>query len=201
MQGTQVRALVWEDPTCRGATGPTTTEPVRLELVLCNKRGHDSERPMHRDEEWPPLAATRESSRTENEDPTQPKIKKERSFHLKQNKTSNYLWQFLLSTLTLNPPISLTIKMYRVRPSRWWTSKTWRSPSSPQIHQKHICMWNNSYRTATECWQKNSDIPKGKKLPTYMGRAKEKRKNKDKRIGTGPAPVGGSCEGGKVFTH
>ena len=22
MQGTQVRALVWEDPTCRGATGP-----------------------------------------------------------------------------------------------------------------------------------------------------------------------------------
>ena len=22
MQGTRVRALVWEDPTCRGATGP-----------------------------------------------------------------------------------------------------------------------------------------------------------------------------------
>ena len=43
--------------------------------------------------------------------------------------------------------------------------------------------------------------PKGKKLPTYLGRAKEKRKNRDKRIGTGPAPVGGSCEGGKVSTH
>ena len=43
----------------------TTTEPARLELVLCNKRGHDSERPTHRDEEWPPLAATRESPRTE----------------------------------------------------------------------------------------------------------------------------------------
>ena len=29
MQGTWVRALVWEDPTCRGATRPctTTTEP------------------------------------------------------------------------------------------------------------------------------------------------------------------------------
>ena len=41
------------------------TEPARLELVLCNKRGHDSERPTHRDEEWPPLAATRERPRTE----------------------------------------------------------------------------------------------------------------------------------------
>ena len=53
--------------------------------------------------------------------------------------------------------------------SRWWKSNTWRSPSSPQIHQKYIYMWNNSYRTATECWQKTSDLPKGKKLPTYLG--------------------------------
>ena len=67
MQGTRVRALVWEDPTCRGATRPwaTTTEPARLEPVLHNKRGRDSERPAHRDEEWPPLATTRESPRTE----------------------------------------------------------------------------------------------------------------------------------------
>ena len=43
----------------------TTTEPAHLEPVLCNKRGHDNERPVHRDEEWPPLAATRESPRTE----------------------------------------------------------------------------------------------------------------------------------------
>ena len=43
----------------------TTAEPARLEPVLRNKRGRDSERPMHRDEEWPPLAATRESPRTE----------------------------------------------------------------------------------------------------------------------------------------
>ena len=47
-------------------------------------------------------------------------------------------------------------------------------------------MWNNSYRTPTERWQKTSDLPKGKKLPTYLGRAKEKRKNTDKRIGMGP---------------
>ena len=42
-----------------------TTEPACLELVLRNKRGRDSEWPAHRDEEWPPLAATRESPRTE----------------------------------------------------------------------------------------------------------------------------------------
>ena len=85
--------------------------------------------------------------------------------------------------------------------SRWWKSKMWRSLSSTQIHQKYIYMWNNSYRTPTERWHKTSDLPKGKKLPTHLGRAKEKRKNRDKRIGTGPAPVGGSCEGGKVSTH
>ena len=37
-------------------------------------------------------------------------------------------------------------------------------------------MWNSSYRTPTECWQKNSDFPKGKKLPIYLGREKEKKK-------------------------
>ena len=48
-------------------------------------------------------------------------------------------------------------------------------------------MWNNSYRTPTEHWQKTSDFPKGKKLSMYLGRAKEKRKNRDKRIGVEPA--------------
>ena len=43
----------------------TTTEPVHLEPVLHNKRGRDTERPAHRDEEWPPLAATRGSPCTE----------------------------------------------------------------------------------------------------------------------------------------
>ena len=43
----------------------TTTEPARLEPVLRNKRGCDSERPVHRDEEWPPLATTRGSPCTE----------------------------------------------------------------------------------------------------------------------------------------
>ena len=77
----------------------------------------------------------------------------------------------------------------------------WRSPSSPQIYQKYTYMWNSSYRIPTECWQKISDFPKGKKFPTYLDRVKEKRKNRDKRIGMGPEPLGGSCEGGKVSTH
>ena len=85
--------------------------------------------------------------------------------------------------------------------SRWQRSKTWRSPCSPQIPQKYIYMWNNSYRTPTEHWQKTSDFPEGKKLPMYLGRAKEKRKNRDKRIGMVPEPLGGSCKGGKDSTH
>ena len=43
----------------------TITEPARLEPVLHNKRGRDSERPAHRNEEWSPLATTRESPCTE----------------------------------------------------------------------------------------------------------------------------------------
>ena len=86
-------------------------------------------------------------------------------------------------------------------PSRWWRSKTWRSPFTPQIHQNYIYMWNNSYRTPTECLQKTSDVPKGNKHSTNMGRAKEKRKNRDRKIGMGPAPRGGSCDAGKVSTH
>ena len=53
--------------------------------------------------------------------------------------------------------------------SRWQKSKTWRSPFSPQIHQKYIYMWNNSCRTPTEHWQKTSDFLRGKKLPHVPG--------------------------------
>ena len=43
----------------------TIAELARLKPVLHNRRGHDSERPAHRDEEWPPLATARESPRIE----------------------------------------------------------------------------------------------------------------------------------------
>ena len=68
-------------------------------------------------------------------------------------------------------------------PSRWRRSKTWSS-SSLHICQKYIYMWNNSYRTPTERWQKTSDRPKGKKLSTYLGRAKKKKQRQKNRDGT-----------------
>ena len=61
MQGTQVRALVREDPTCRGATKPVRhnycacvpqlLKPARLEPVLRNKRSHCNEKPAYYNEE------------------------------------------------------------------------------------------------------------------------------------------------------
>ena len=73
MQGTQVWALVQEDPTCRGATKPVhhncwacalepvshnywarkpqLLEPKYLEPVLRNKRNHNNEKPAHYNEE------------------------------------------------------------------------------------------------------------------------------------------------------
>ena len=84
MQGTWVRALVQEDPTCRGANKPVChnywvcalepasynywarvmqlLKPVFLESVL-HKRSHRNEKPVHCNEEEPPLATTRESPR------------------------------------------------------------------------------------------------------------------------------------------
>ena len=53
----------------------TTAEPARLEPVLRNKGGRDSEGPAHRDEEWPPLATTGESPRTETKTQHSYKIK------------------------------------------------------------------------------------------------------------------------------
>ena len=52
-------------PRSNWAREPQITEPVRLEPVLRNKRGRDSERPVQGDEEWSPLATTRESPHTE----------------------------------------------------------------------------------------------------------------------------------------
>ena len=62
MQGTWVRALVWQNPTCRGATGPVSHNYWACVSGACAPQ---QERPTHRDEEWPPLATTRGSPRTE----------------------------------------------------------------------------------------------------------------------------------------
>ena len=67
MQGTRFKTWSGKIPHATEQLGPwaTITEPARLEPVLRNKRARDGERPAHRDEEWSPLAATRESPRTE----------------------------------------------------------------------------------------------------------------------------------------
>ena len=52
-------------PWSNWAREPQIAEPARLEPVLRNERGRDSERPAQRDEEWSPLATARESPRTE----------------------------------------------------------------------------------------------------------------------------------------
>ena len=73
MQGTRIRALVWEDPTGCGATNPVhhnywacalelvshnywacvpqLLKPARLEPVLHSKRSHHNKKPAHRNEE------------------------------------------------------------------------------------------------------------------------------------------------------
>ena len=63
------------EPVLAERLGPwvTIAEPAHLEPMLRNKRGHDSERPAHHDEEGPPLVATGESPRTEMKTQHSPK--------------------------------------------------------------------------------------------------------------------------------
>ena len=70
MQGTRVRALVGEDPTCCGPTKPVCHNywACALEPVSHNYWAHEPQllkptllEPAHRNEEQPLLAATRES--------------------------------------------------------------------------------------------------------------------------------------------
>ena len=61
MQGTQVQALVQEDPTCHWATKPVhhnywvhvpqLLKPMCLEPMLCNKRSHPNDKPTHHNKE------------------------------------------------------------------------------------------------------------------------------------------------------
>ena len=75
MQGTRVRALVWEDPTCHGATKPlrhnywarTPTAHALQHEKPPQEEAHAPQRrvaPAHRNQRKP---------KRSNEDPTQPK--------------------------------------------------------------------------------------------------------------------------------
>ena len=55
-----------------------------------------------------------------------------------------------------------------------------RSPSSPQIHQKFISIWNNTYRISSECWQNHPSFQKGKPISLEQDKAKDKDNKRDK---------------------
>ena len=68
MQGAQVQSLAREGSTRRGASSPHSRAHELqllnlrdLEPVLCNQRCQRNKKPSHRNQEWPLLAATRES--------------------------------------------------------------------------------------------------------------------------------------------
>ena len=70
----------------------------------------------------------------------------------------------------------------------------WRSPSSPQIHQKYIYTWNCSTEHPLNAGRRRQTSQKARNSPrTWVGQ-KKKEKNRDKRIWTGPAPVEGAVK-------
>ena len=72
---------------------PQLLKPACLEPLLRNKRSHCNEKPVHRNEGLPPLAAARESPRS-NEDPTQPKNKK---INLKKKSASTVYQAYIIN--------------------------------------------------------------------------------------------------------
>ena len=63
LQGTRVRSLVWEDPTCLGATQPVHPKDSTCTLAptLCSMRSHNNKKHTHHNEEWPLLTTMREN--------------------------------------------------------------------------------------------------------------------------------------------
>ena len=78
-------------PQCNWAHEPQLLSLCVWSLCSATRRGHDSERPAHRDEEWPPVATTRESPCTERKTQHNQKLKKKKNVpHCIQIKTANH---------------------------------------------------------------------------------------------------------------
>ena len=89
MQGTRVRALVWEDPTCRGATTPVSHNPWACASGACAPQ---QERPRWWEARAPrwrvaPTCRNWRKPSHRNEDPTKPKKVK---INLKKKEKSPY---------------------------------------------------------------------------------------------------------------
>ena len=75
------------------------------------------------------------------------------------------------------------MKFVKRRHSRWWKSKTWRSPSSPQIHQKYIYMWNTPTEHLLNASRRPQTSQKARNSPrTWVG-LKKKGKTETKEYG------------------
>ena len=71
VQGTRVRALIREDPTCHRAT-----KPARLEPMLRNKKSHRQWEAHASQRRAAPARHNLRNPARSNEDPTQPKVNK-----------------------------------------------------------------------------------------------------------------------------
>lgn len=63
---------------------------------------------------------------------------------------------------------------------RWLRNKKARSPFSPQIHQKFISIWTNTYGKSSKCWQNHPSFQKSKPISLEQGKAKDKNNKRDK---------------------
>ena len=125
MQGTQVQALVWEDPTCRGAAGPVSHSCWACASGACALQ---QDRPRWweaRAPRWRVAPACRNWRKPShrNEDPTQPLIEKKKK---KNFKIPVYSWGTWGSERPCNVPnITQLLRGPPVSPQPLTTTSWW----------------------------------------------------------------------------
>ena len=82
----------------------TTTEPVHLEPVFCNKRSHRNEKPSHHKEEQSPLTTTRESPGQQGRPSKAKKKKKKKIKKSKEDKKASLMARIVKNSPRLRPP-------------------------------------------------------------------------------------------------
>ena len=107
MQGTRVRALVWEDPTCRGAPRPVSHNYWACASGACAPQ---QERPRQWEARTPrwrvsPARCNWRKPSHRNEDPTQPKINKLIKLKKKNSRMFVFREYFLPTPLPISPCI------------------------------------------------------------------------------------------------
>ena len=93
MQGTRVRALVWEDPTCRGATRPVSHNYWACASGACAPQQERLQQWEAHAPRWrgAPACHNWRKPSHRNEDPTQPKINK-----FIKKKKSGMMWWYVI---------------------------------------------------------------------------------------------------------